>query len=192
MIHAPAKLYFDFTDPLSYLVDRELDAVEQDLDITVARVAFELRPPPEPITDTADPFWADRWTLAEAIAPEPSLRPPQPRLVPWSRKAHELHLHAAALGRGPAIRRAVFDAFFMLGQDIGRVDLLLEIARGVGLDLTETKAVLDVDRHQPALAEARQVAVAVGIELAPTIVVGEVRLEGFHNRIALSTLLARE
>lgn len=192
MTDVPATLYFDFADPLSYLIDRELEVVEQDLDIEVARTAFELRPPPAPVTDTIDPLWAERWSLAEHIAEERALQLPRPRLVPWSRKAHELHLHASSLGQGPIMRRAIFDAFFLHDRDIGRVDVLVAIARGLGLDLTEAKAVLDVDRHQPVLTEARQFAVDDGIQLSPTIVFGALRLEGFHNRIALSTLLARE
>ena len=69
MIDAPVTLYFDFIDPLSYLVDQELEALENDLEIDVRRAAFEVRPPPAPLTDTMDPFWANRWRLATDIAP---------------------------------------------------------------------------------------------------------------------------
>ena len=185
-----ATLFYDLTDPLSYLLDQELVVVEQDLGISVRRTGFELLPPPSPLLDAHDAFWAGRWASAEVLGGLQGSSLVQPQLVPWTRKAHELHLHAKALEAGETVRKAIFAAFFAEARDIGRVDTLVEIAADAGLDRTEAKAVLDVDRFQADVVDARQAALVAGVRDTPSLLAGRTSLQGFHNRIALSTLLA--
>jgi predicted DsbA family dithiol-disulfide isomerase len=177
--------YFDFVDPLSYLQELELIAVGID----VERVGFELAPPPQPLTSVSDARWKDRWAEARPLAAAAGVKLEPPALVPWSRKAHELHLHARESGRGEEGRRAIFEAYFDRGEDIGRVDRLLAIAVTLGLDRTTAKAALDVDRHQENVAEERHAAVEAGIVDTPTIVLAGEARRGFHNRAALRTLM---
>ena len=111
------------------------------------------------------------------------------RLVPWSRKAHELVLHAAEVDRQDEVRRGLFELAFREGRDLGRVDVLVSFAGGLGLDLTHAKAVLDVDRHAGRVAEGRSLAAEWGVDAPPALVVGSRVLRGFHNRDALGTFL---
>ena len=113
------------------------------------------------------------------------------RLVPWTRKAHELIAHATAhdASSADAVRLAVAVAYALEGRDIGRVDVLVEIGIANGLDRTETKAVLDVDRYEADVARAAREAATAQVTRTPTIIVGSERFEGFHNRTALGTLL---
>ena len=184
-----ATFYFDFIDPISYLVELELDSVVGPTDERVARIGFEIRPPPAPLTDIDDPAIAPRWHVGRAVAGALGLSLSPPRLVPWSRKAHELHLYAASHDLGPNVRAAVFDAYFVGGHDIGRIDVLVEVGRSAGLDVTETKAVLDVDRFQRDVTAARELAASAGVADTPVLVLGAARLEGFHNRSILGTFL---
>lgn len=182
--------YFDFIDPLSYLTELELEALGAASSASVRRIGFELRPPPEPLTIVEDPALAERWGEARSLARTMegvALEPPA--LVPWTRKAHELHLFAASKERADAVRSGIYEAYFRLGRDIGRVDVLVDIAREVGLDATESKAALDVDRFAADVASLRSVARASGVRDTPAFVRGDARLEGFHNRTRLGTFL---
>ena len=192
----PVHVYFDFIDPLSYLLARELKVVlggrnsgDSSDSVEVRWTPFELRPPPTPLTTSDDPTLAARWDQARALEVEAGswFRPGQ--LVPWTRKAHELLLHAATADLQDAVRMAVFDCWLLEGRDIGRVDVLVELARNVGLDITETKAVLDVDRFEADVAAARAAALSNSVTDTPVLVRGDRRLEGFHNRTALGTFL---
>jgi predicted DsbA family dithiol-disulfide isomerase len=79
---------------------------------------------------------------------------------------------------------------FGRGEDIGRVDVLVDLARALGLDATEAKAVLDVDRYaQDVAALSAEAAARVG-EPPPLAFGGRV-LRGFHNRDAVRTFLLR-
>lgn len=189
MSDAGSTVYFDFIDPLSYLLARELGTLDGDVLTGLAWHPFELRPPPTPLVTVDDASLSGRWREARERAPGFDVTLDPPDLVPWTRKAHELVLHAAEHDVEDAVRRRIFEAYLLEGSDIGRVDVLVAIAVDLGLDRTETKAVLDVDSHQAAVVSLRAEAADRGVTDTPTIIHGGRRLEGFHNRDALGTLL---
>jgi len=182
-----ATLYFDFVDPLSYLADLEAERIEPTLPAEVIRVGFELRPPPSPLTSLDDPVWGRRWEDARTWAPDVTFDPPL--LVPWTRKAHELHLFAHERGVGREARRSVFEAYLLDSRDIGRVDELVALGTSLGLDRTETKAVLDVDRFEEAVLQARREAESRGVTTVPAIEGAGSPPRGFHNPADVGTLL---
>lgn len=182
------RIFFDFIDPLSYLLTTEVEALEEGTS-KITWHPFELRPPPTPLTTIDDPALAARWREARALGEPRGVTFDPPELVPWTRKAHELVLHASQHDVAPRARARIFEAYLLEGRDIGRVDVLLELGRELDLDRTETKAVLDVDRYGAEVASLRATARGEEVSGTPTIVRGGRRLEGFHNRDRLGTLL---
>jgi predicted DsbA family dithiol-disulfide isomerase len=166
------RFYFDFTDPLSYVVEVALGA---------------LRPPPAPLTRSTDPWQAERLQEARRAAPELILDPPA--LVPWTRKALELHALAGARGLGERVRRAVYQAHFRERRDIGRIDELVAIAVAAGLDRLQARAALDVDAHAEDVLRARREAEGLGVGDVPALLIGGTVVQGFHNLGDVSTLL---
>lgn len=185
MTRPPARIWFDFVDPLSYLLSREVPMSAPGL----AWTGFELRPPPAPLTATDDPFWAERWREAWAHAEDAGAELRPPRLVPWTRKAHELHAFAATRDLGDRIRVAIFEAYFARGRDIGRIDVLVEVAVAAGIDRAEVKAVLDVDRHEADVTAARAEAEALGVDDVPMLLAEERLERAFPQPKRLGTLL---
>jgi predicted DsbA family dithiol-disulfide isomerase len=113
----------------------------------------------------------------------------RPSFIPWTRKAHELALHARERGRFEAIHWAIFEGYFERGGDIGRVDVLVEMAGAHGLREAEVRTVLGVDRFLPAVEEWRREAFAAGIGGVPTVDVGGRRLEGLSSVARLFSFL---
>ena len=183
----PVHFFFDYVDPASFLVERHLALVEDSLSITAERIPFEVRPPPTPLVDPRSPQWRSFWEEAGAAALEEGVTLAHPRLVPWTRKAHELALHSHEKNHFFAVHRTLFEAFLLEGRDLGRVDVLLEIAVQHGLDRSLAKAVLDVDRHAPMVANARARAERLGVRGVPTLRAGDRTLEGFQSH---GTILA--
>jgi predicted DsbA family dithiol-disulfide isomerase len=179
--------YFDFVDPLSYLQEMELAGLAAASSIEA--VGFELAPPPAPLTSIDDERWQRRYAEARTMPAAADVTLAPPPLVPWTRKAHELHLLGREHGRAADVRRAIFEAYFGRGEDIGRVDRLVEIAAALGLDPTAAKAALDVDRFDDEVARARRSAAESGIVDTPSVASPAGILRGFHNREALGTLL---
>jgi predicted DsbA family dithiol-disulfide isomerase len=181
------RFYFDFVDPLSYLQEVELSGLAAPGSIEA--IGFELAPPPAPLTSLDDQRWQRRYAEARTLPAAGGVTLAPPPLVPWTRKAHELHLLARESGRADEVRRAIFESYFGRGEDIGRVDRLVELAAGLGFDRTAVKAALDVDRYDAGVAEARRSAAEAGVVDTPSIAVSTGILRGFHNRAALGSLL---
>ncbi|MFQ5538593.1 MAG: DsbA family protein [Gemmatimonadota bacterium] len=183
----PVECFFDFTDPLSYLLHQSLSPHEEGGEVAVRWVPVELRPPPRPMLSPRDPGWASRWQEALSASDPGELR--EPLLLPWTRKAHELVLYGSEHGLDAALRAALFRAFWKEGADIGRIDVLVALATELGLDRTEAKATLDVDRYTARVAEGARRAREMDVHRIPTLVRGAARLEGFHSRPAVGTFL---
>jgi predicted DsbA family dithiol-disulfide isomerase len=186
---APVRFFFDYVDPGSYLIERMLAEVEAAHGLVVERIPYEVTPPPTPLVDPRGETWRRFWEGARAMAAEEGATLAEPRLVPWTRKAHELALHAREQGRFADIHPALFGAFLLEGRDLGRVDVLLDVATRHGLDLTAAKAVLDVDRHTGAVSDARASAERLGVRGVPTLLSEHGRLEGFRGRAATLAFL---
>ena len=172
-----ATLWFDYIDPASFLVDRMLREVTG---VAVALRPLEVVPPERPVVPPGDPGWLDHLGAMAREAEGLGLVLQPPPVIPWTRKAHELAFHAREQGCFAAIHRAIFDGYFLGGLDIGRVDVLVELAVEAGLDRTTTHVVLDVDRFTAAVAAERGEAAAAGIDGIPALIREGRRLTGFH------------
>lgn len=192
MVENRALFFFDYVDTGSWVVELWLAELSPHDGITVDRRPYELRPPPEPVMGPSHPEWTT--SRSRALPPLEAMGRTlvNPSLVPWTRKAHELALHAAREGCYGQVHAALFETFHEGGADIGRIDVLVSIAASAGLDTSESKAVLDVDRYADEVREARREAEALGVRRTPTILAGDKRLErpqGFDElRIFLTSL----
>lgn len=184
-------LWCDYVDPASYLVDRLLREVNAELELDLRVHPFEIRRPPTPIVDATDPGWSEYQRRMEEEARLAGVEMTAPRFVPWSRKAHEAALFAREAGRFEAVHRALFRAHFVDGLDIGRVDVLVRLGGGAGLDPGALKAALDVDHHVEELEAERTRGVERGIKGVPTLLAGTEKLEGFHRSDGIRTFLQR-
>lgn len=192
MTTVTAQFFFDFIDPLSYLLSRELREIRSENASSISWVGYEMHPPPTPLITVGDPSLSARWEVAREAGEVRRITFDPPRVVPWTRKAHELSIYADGHGAGDIVRTRTFEAYLFGGRDIGRVDVLVEIAGRAGLDTTEAKAVLDVDRFENVLLENRSAASCGGVVQTPSVIANGRWLRGFHNRTALRTFLGTE
>ncbi len=178
MVDDPALFFFfDYVDPGSYLVHRQLDLLLSD-GVGPILHPFEVRPVPQELMDATDPEWIDYGQIVADHARESKIELSLPSFIPWSRKAHELRLHAAEHGLAIRMHEELFSARFEEGVDIGRVDLLVATAERIGLDTSEAKAVLDIDKYRDRIVALRVEAEAEGVRSVPTLRSGTVSLEG--------------
>ncbi len=182
-----AELYFDFIDPVSYVVSRMIDRAGADE--SFAWCGLELRPPPAPAIDPDGPAWRFRRSEALLLSEPLGLPMSRPHFLPWTRKAHELCEFARQRDRFHPVRRALFRSLFVDRTDIGRIDLLVEIVRDAGLDPTEAKAVLDVDRYTAVIVRNRESALERKIRDVPTVVTAAGRLDGTGSLREIERLL---
>ncbi len=173
----PLVFYFDYVDPGSYLTHRQLGQVLPE-GIEPIRHPFEICPVPHQLIDGSSLEWKAYGATVTVLAGEAEIRMAHPAFIPWSRKAHELRLHAAEQGLESPMHEEIFSAHFWEGADIGRVDILVASAEKVGLDPSESKAVLDIDKHRDRVVDLRREAEAAGVQRVPTLRSGAASLEG--------------
>tara|TARA_B100000686_G_scaffold74017_1_gene79859 strand:+ start:17924 stop:18541 length:618 start_codon:yes stop_codon:yes gene_type:complete len=180
--------YFDYVDPGSYLLDRLLDKVSVDRD-HLALHPLEVCPPPKPPIDPTNPEWISYNTNIHQLARESGLDWHLPTSYPWTRKAHELSLHARDKGLEEFVHKEIFKAHFQQHLDIGRIDVLVSIASKSGLDPSETKATLDVDKYSKKIHLLGLEAIHKGFKRAPLLWAEANSLEGPANICELRKFL---
>ncbi len=171
MGHQRPLLFFDYVDPLSYALELEVASIEAGSEIEVERRPFELNPPPGDLLDPAGTAWVMRWEEVADRFARHGLAVRRPPLLPWTRKAHELAMFARAHGAWTEVHRSLFRAFLVDSRDIGRVDVLVELAVDAGLDFTAVRAALDVDRYATEVESAQVEAERLGVQRVPTLLV---------------------
>ena len=177
------RFFFDFVDPGSRLACHMIE--EAGAAHVVRWHGLELRPPPRPMIDPGDPDWRERQALIAPRALELDLLLETAEFVPWTRKAHELAEFARERDCYHGVRRALFEAHFVDRTDIGRIDLLVEVAHRAGLDRGEARVALDVDRYTGVVLEHRATARELEVKEVPALVDGGRRLQGAANPEAL-------
>jgi predicted DsbA family dithiol-disulfide isomerase len=169
MAAVPVVVFSDFACPFSYVTEAALRRMEAAGEIASTHLAYELYPVPAPLPDTVDGGWmAALRPLAEELGLVLRVPPAPARTA----KAHEAAAFAQARGVGPAMREAIFAAYFGEGRDIARIDVLVALGTALGLDAGELKVVLDVDSLSPRIRAEQDAARRAGVEGTPTVVAG--------------------
>jgi predicted DsbA family dithiol-disulfide isomerase len=107
-----------------------------------------------------------------------------------SRLSLEVGEFAKEQGRFEQFHRAVFQAYFSQGKDIGNIDVLKRIGKDAGLDADALEKALKTGKYRRVLEEAKGEAARLGITAAPTFIfnekdriVGAQSLDVFRERL---------
>jgi predicted DsbA family dithiol-disulfide isomerase len=106
-----------------------------------------------------------------------------------SRLAQELGKWAESQPGGEAIHDALFRAYFVDGKNIGDPQVLIEIAKGIGLDDAEARKVIETRSHKTAVDADWEKSRRYGITGVPTFVVGDRAVVGAQPYEALEQLV---
>ena len=97
-----------------------------------------------------------------------------------SRLAQELAKWAESKGRGDLFNEAVFRAYFVDGENIGKVDILAALAKSTGLPEEEAKSVLESRTFKEAVDSDWSRSHALGITAVPTFFIDDRVVVGFQ------------
>jgi len=184
-------VFSDFVCPFCYLAEQPLADAVEGRDVHITWRPFELRPEPTPTLRPEGDYLQSTWErvvypMAERMGVPIVLPDVSPQ--PYSRLAFEGLAYAAEYGLGQRYTERVFRAFFVEQRDIGRPEVLADVAAELGLDADDFRVVLDSGRyaqtHQQALRRARELRITV----VPTFLFGGQRLEGMPSAEGLHRL----
>ena len=136
--------------------------------------AFELRPEPVPLPPPHDPARVRRWQAS--VLPMAAARGLVMKIPPVATRTR-LTFQAVELardrGKFDAMHRAVFEAFFRDGRDIGDVDVLADIAASIDLAPALVSGALDAGTYLRRVLDQEQRSRQLGITGVPTMFVGD-------------------
>jgi predicted DsbA family dithiol-disulfide isomerase len=98
-----------------------------------------------------------------------------PPIQPRSRLAHEAAKWAQTQDQFDAYNRAVFRAFFERGEDIGNIDLLVQLANDLELDAVSLRVALKSRKFEPSVIADEHEAAELGVHAVPAFVANRVR-----------------
>ncbi len=161
-------VYADYVCPFCFLAEAAIAPLYAE-GVRVDARPFELWPAPAPLPAMDRSYFRAGWErnvlpLAERFGITGMKRP---QFATRTRKAHEAARFAREAGAGDAMHRALYDAYFLEERDIGRVDVLVEIGVGVGLDRSGLKVALDIDQYADQVAALEVEAHRFGITGVP-------------------------
>jgi predicted DsbA family dithiol-disulfide isomerase len=99
--------------------------------------------------------------------------------LPWgtrkmtfnSRLAQEMGKWAEEKGKGDGFHEAVFRSYFVEGKNIAKKDVLLGLAKKVGLPVKEAREVLESRSFKEAVEEDWKLSMKWGVTAVPTFVI---------------------
>jgi predicted DsbA family dithiol-disulfide isomerase len=176
------KVWSDYVCPFCMLAEGPLHEATHDLDVEVEWMPYELRPHPTPTLRPEDAYLPAVWArsvypMARRMGVDITLPTVSPQ--PYTQPAFEGYQYAAEHGKAAQYTPRVLRAFFQENRDIGRLEVLADIASELGLDKAGFTEALTAGTYTEAHQEALRTAEAYRISVVPTMIIGERhRIEG--------------
>lgn len=170
-------VFFDYACQFCYLDWPRLKRLRQQHGAELFLVPFELRPGLDPAGVSIEELGGAHSEHIEEhmrrMAREGGLPLVFPDFVPNTHLALALGEHARDLGPDvhERVHEAIFEAYSGHALDIGKLDVLLDLAEREGLDRADVQAALTSGRYDERLHQFRHFALALGITATPAALV---------------------
>jgi len=157
---------------------------------------FELHPAPTPTRKPEDNYlqtaWKERiYPMAEKLGVYMKLPTVSP--YPYTNLAFQGLEFAKDQGKGDEYNDAVFRAFFQQSRNIGRVDVLSDITKEVGLDSEQFRDALERGAYRDRVQQLLQTAYErIRVTAVPTMIIGRQRLEGLYPEDIIRQVIESE
>jgi predicted DsbA family dithiol-disulfide isomerase len=173
-----------------------IDRLQKEYEIQIRWIAFPLHPDTPEDGLTLEELFAGRnididkaRERLRQVARELGLPLGERTKTYNSRLAQELAKWAESNGKGDEFHKAVFEAYFIAGKNIGKVDELILLAQSLGLPDEEARQVLELRTYKEAVDSDWSRCHALGITAVPTFVMDHQGVVGFQPYEALEQLL---
>ena len=176
-----------------------IEKLKQEHGVTIEWVHFPLHPETPPEGQSLEELFKGRGVDRKAMHAQMKARmdaeglPYGDRTMTYnSRLSQELGKWADTQpGGGDAFHDAMFRAYFVDARDISKPEVLLEIAKSVGLPLDAAREVLEKRTFRAAIDEDWKLSRQLGITGVPTFVVGRYGVVGAHPYESLEQLVEK-
>jgi predicted DsbA family dithiol-disulfide isomerase len=173
-----------------------IDQLQKNYDIEVLWTAFPLHPETPEDGLTLEELFAGQpvdikkiMARLKQVADELGLPLGERKKTYNSRLAQELAKWAESKGKGDEFHKAVFQAYFVEGTNIGKIDDLGDLTKSLGLPYKEARSVLELRTFKEKVDSDWSRSHALGITGVPTFVVNQQGTVGFQPYEVLEQFL---
>jgi predicted DsbA family dithiol-disulfide isomerase len=155
--------------------------------------AFELRPYPAPLLQPDDDYLTGIWQqYVYPLAVKMGFTMKQPPVQPRTRLAHAAAKWAAGQGRFATFNRALFKGFFQDGRDIGKLEIIKDLAEKSGLDPHGLESGEQLDNYVMEVMHDEEMARMSDVRAVPAYVSkGKVLAAGVQSVSQLQRLFSK-
>lgn len=192
-------MFSDFVCPFCYIGFETVRKLKPEFDLEIEWRGFQIHPewPADGMAaseyrrgmdpETRRVIWGRIGAMAEAAGF--TMNPPA--VLTNSRLALEAAEFAKESGRSEAFEERVYRAYFKEGLNIGKAEVLGELAAGVGLDRAEFNLAIESNRYTERLRANAIEAHERGVDGVPTFFVGDYPLVGAQSEDVMRQILRR-
>jgi predicted DsbA family dithiol-disulfide isomerase len=170
-------VFYDYACPFCYVDQYRFDQLKTEHDVEIVLVPFELRPRMPTAGVSAREHGLGHSERVEQfllnLAEQGGFPMSLPDAIPNTHLA--IVMGEVARDRGgevhERVHRGVFDAYFGRGLDIGKEEVLLAEAAGLGLDVDKVAEAWLTDEYEQRIRGFRNVAIAIGVTATPAALV---------------------
>ncbi|SFH24174.1 DsbA family oxidoreductase [Pontibacter chinhatensis] len=192
------KVYSDYVCPYCFLGEVVLERALKGLEdkVQVEWMPFELRPYPTPTLKPEEDYLQTTW--ANSVYPmarqlNVPIVLPKVSPQPYTHLAFEGYQFAKEQGLGEAYTHRLFTAFFQEEQDIGDVEVLVKLAKEIGLDEAAYRQALETRKYKAVHEkELKQAYEEAGITAVPTFFIADKQVRGLLREEDLRRLIKLE
>lgn len=191
------KVYSDYVCPYCFLGEVVLERALKGLEdkVQVEWVPLELRPYPTPTLKPEEDYLQTTW--ANSVYPmarqlNVPIVLPKVSPQPYTDLAFEGYQFAKEQGLGEAYTHSMFTAFFQEEQDIGDVEVLVKLAKEIGLDEADYRQALETRKYKVVHAQELKKSYEVGITAVPTFFIADKQVRGLLREEDLRRLIQLE
>ena len=174
------EVFSDYVCPWCYLGSARVARLRKEHGVRVKLVHFPLHPETPAEGKSLEALFAGRGYDIPKMQAQMRARmaaeglPYGDRKMTFnSRLAQELASWAVSQPGGEAVHDALFRAYFVDGKNIGAAEVLLQIAKELGLDEAKAREVIEKRTHKAAVDADWEKSREYGVTGVPTYVVGD-------------------
>jgi len=174
----PIKIFSDYIWPFCYIGKGIVDTLKKEFPVADEWVSFEIHPetPPEGVPlamRLPDVDWDGMYENLRRTGSPYQIMFGTVTLLANSRLALEASEFAREQGKYDSFSEKVFHAYFTEARDIGRRDVVMELAGAAGLDVEALQDALLQGRYAQRLREANEEGRCYRITGVPTFIINE-------------------
>ncbi|WP_302377103.1 DsbA family oxidoreductase [Barnesiella intestinihominis] len=170
------KLFTDYICPWCYLGDAVVKNLQDEYDIDIDHIGFELHPDTKPEGNDLQaqfPGIDGMYDRIRARGRRYGLSFAHLTVLPNSREALLVGEYAKQTGKSEAYVKAMWEAYFTEGKNIGEHRVVVDTARKVGITEAEVDEALRNAEYARRLERNMQEGMRYGVSSVPTFIIDE-------------------